>query len=252
MFGCERPAPPSLQPPDHLSALSNWRGRGADGCDERPVFDECVFQLAGERSTRGDDELRQAGAGGEPGQPGEEASAGRGGGKSGRKEEKKRGKIKPRGTPPAREKEPISKAGKRRRRTTALGEYLPAPEIITLCTGGRTVPFFISLRLKQLAQCQRSAPAPLRFRLVRTFSEHNTKKKPKKQKTKKQKRQLMPSEVLRWMQKGCFSIVCECVHFVCFEVPLKRTVDWSHDQSKYSGEFQKNVAIQESVSSIKN
>lgn len=55
------PTPPPPTQPTRLSALSNWRGRGADGCDERPVFDECVFQLAGERSARGDDELRQAG-----------------------------------------------------------------------------------------------------------------------------------------------------------------------------------------------
>lgn len=59
MFGCEHAT--SSPPITRLNALSNWRGRGADGCDERPVFDECVFQLAGERSARRDDELRQAG-----------------------------------------------------------------------------------------------------------------------------------------------------------------------------------------------
>lgn len=119
---------------------------------------------AGWREERAGGRRAEAGRGGRRARESREreASAGRGGRKSGRQEGRKEegGKKKPRGTPPAREKEPISKAGRsrrrrNRRRRTALGEYLPAPEITTPRTGGRTVPFFMSLRLKQLAQSQR-------------------------------------------------------------------------------------------------
>lgn len=127
MFGSEHTPHPH---PTRLSALSNWRGRGADGCDERPVFDECVFQLAGERSARGDDELRQAGREGAELSESQEGTAGEspGGRKEGRKAGK-RGEIKLRGTLPGqkgalskRQEEEEEEGGEGEE--DALGEYL--------------------------------------------------------------------------------------------------------------------------------